>query len=115
MRRVDPTTVLVVPWYEREDFEKLRLVNQGQPLPLSYNAWLDSAFSHMRQQLAQGCALKIVTIHLDDYFTWLASEGELDSAKARQRYIKELSAAGSQLPGSTLNTDVPWPEFPAAC
>lgn len=112
MKQVDPMSVLVVPWYERGDFEQLRLVSQGSALPLSYNAWLDSAFSHMRQLLSQGRALKIVTIHLDDYFTWLENGGQTDSAETRRRYIKELSAAGSQLPGATLDTDVPWPGFP---
>jgi hypothetical protein len=115
MREVDPsTTVLVVPWYERSDFEKLRGMSEGRRFPRKYEDWLDHAFVEMRKILAKGCALKIVTIHLDDYFSWLGNEDEVDSASARIRYIAELAKIGTELPGSLTRTDMPWPGFPAA-
>lgn len=114
MKRIDPTTVLLVPWYERKDFEKIRDISQGERLPGTYDAWLDNAFRDMRRLLAQGCALKIVTIHLDDYYAWLANEAEVDSAAARSRYIQEQSTVGSQLSGPTVQTAAPWPGFPTA-
>lgn len=110
MKHVDPTTVLLVPWYERQDFQKLRRMSQAACLPDTYAAWLDNAFRNMRQLLAQGCAVKIVTIHLDEYFAWLANEREADTAAARSRYIQEQSTVGSQLSGPVA--DAPWPGFP---
>jgi hypothetical protein len=114
MQRVDPTTVLVVPWYERGDYEAIREMSGGKCAPFSYEAWLDNAFRDMRELLAKGCALKIVTIHLDDYLAWLENEGERDSRSARSRYIAALALVGSQLDGAPLHTDAPWPGFPTA-
>jgi hypothetical protein len=114
MQRIDPTTVLVVPWYERKDFETLRRMSHGNKLPSSYESWLDNAFGEMRQLLATGCALKIVTLHLDDYFSWLESEAEVDSIPTRMRYIGKLAETGSKLSGSRVRTDAPWPGFPTS-
>ncbi|AOO81615.1 hypothetical protein [Bosea vaviloviae] len=117
MQRVDLTTVLVVPWYERKDFERMRLMSpsdglsRSDGLPISYEAWLDSAFRDMRQLLARGCALKIVTVHLDDYLTWLASEAEADTAAMRSRYVRELSTIGSRLDGPVMRNDASWSGF----
>jgi hypothetical protein len=112
MQRVDTTTVLVVPWYERKDFEALRRMSQGNALPPRYETWLDNAFDEMRQLLSTGCALKIVTLHLDDYFAWLKAEDACDSTSARMRYLKALAEPGSNLSGSRMRTDAPWPGFP---
>jgi hypothetical protein len=117
MQHVDPTTVLVVPWYERKDFERMRLMcpsdglSRSDSLPISYDAWLDNAFRDMRQLLATGCALKIVTVHLDDYLSWLASTAEADTAAMRSRYIKELSTIGARLDGPVTRNDASWSGF----
>ena len=113
MPATETTTVLVVPWYERRDFDRMRrMPAQGRDMPSSYDAWLDRAFQDMRELLARGCALKIVTIHLDDYLAWLEDEGAPDSVDMRSRYIRELSLHGSQLSGARLDADTPWPSFP---
>jgi hypothetical protein len=114
MQKIDPTTVLVVPWYERADYEAIREMSGGKSAPSSYEAWLDNAFRDMRELLAKGCALKIVTIHLDDYVAWLENEAERDSRSARSRYIAALALVGSQLDGAPLHADAPWPGFPTA-
>jgi hypothetical protein len=109
---VDRTIVTVVPWYERKDYDKIRCMRDGARLPGSYEAWLENAFRDMRQLLARGCALKIVTIHLDEYFAWLSREGRPDSDAARSRYITELGRAGTQLANASTSgegTSLNWP------
>lgn len=112
MKQAGQTTVLVVPWYERKDYNKMRRMRQRENLPKSYEAWLENAFREMRYLMTKGFAVKIVTIHLDDYFGWLKREGYTDSEEVRSRYIAELAKSGSQLPNAALHTGPPWPGFP---
>jgi hypothetical protein len=74
-------------------------MSQCNELPPKYKTWLDNAFDEMRQLLSTGCALKIVTLHLNDYFAWLKAEDACDSTSARKSYLKALAEPGSNLSG----------------
>lgn len=91
MQGPDSSDFVVLPWYERDDFEKLRLMTGGEHLPVSYDAWLREATAEARRQRQSGRSLRIVPLHVDDYFAWLGEQAEADTREARLRYLSEIA------------------------
>lgn len=112
MTRNGSPTVILVPWYERLDFEQLLKLTKCSGFPKRYDAWLDQIFLEMRRILSSGFAMKIVTVHVDSYFFWLRSETRSDCAEARADYIGHLAQSGSTPSGYHVRTDMAWPGFP---
>lgn len=97
----DRATVILVPWYGPEDFERLRLMNDGRFMPICYESWRDQAVQRVRKLLSDGYATQIIRLNIEDYFDWLRARCEPDTAQTRLRYLHFKSGqAGDAVHGS---------------
>lgn len=101
-------TVVLVPWYEQEDFHRLRQMPNGNYLPPDYDKWRSQAVNRTRDLLAQGVSAQLVRLNIERYFDWLFQHDAPDTASTRLRYLYQLSGeAGCEV------VDVCWPEPPS--
>jgi hypothetical protein len=101
--------VVLVPWYEQEDFVRLRQMLNGKYLPSDYAKWRDRAVAETQALLAQGHSAQLVRLNIERYFGWLCERCEPDTTSARLHYLYHLSGeAGCEV------IDVCWPEPPHA-
>lgn len=85
----------VLPWYEREDFQRLwELAADRNDIPPDYEVWYAAALNVMNTWLARGRALQIVRINPDEFLSWLRAKGLQNTAATRLQYVEE-KASGS--------------------
>lgn len=90
---VDAYTV-ALPWYSREDFDRLwELAHDHDDIPRDYDIWHAAAQNVISEWLARGKALQIVSIRPDEFLAWLEAEGLPNTAATRLKYV-EAKAAG---------------------
>ncbi|SDH79721.1 hypothetical protein [Bosea robiniae] len=98
---------VALPWYEREDYQRLwELADDRDEMPGDYEAWHAAALSVINAWLARGRALQIVTIRPDEYLAWLEMEGLTNTAQTRLKYVEcKASGAGSETGGLGVAAD----------
>lgn len=98
---------VALPWYEREDYQRLwELAHDRDEMPGDYEVWHAAAVDVMNAWLARGRALQIVTVRPDEFLAWLEAEGLPNSAAARLKYVEgKASSAGSETGGIGLAID----------
>lgn len=101
-----------LPWYEREDFDRLwELAGDHDVVPRDYDLWHARALAVIHAWLSRGRALQIVTIKPEEFLAWLAERDLPNVAATRLRYVEEKArAAGSVAGGNGLHA----PAGPAA-
>lgn len=99
-----PASIVLVPWYEPEDFYRLRLMCHGRHLPHSYDEWQRQAVAATNDLLSRGVAAQIVRLNIEDYFNWLYDRSEADTAPVRIEYLRQLSEKAGCMIGETC-----WP------
>jgi hypothetical protein len=83
---------VAMPWYEREDFERLwELAHDHDEMPRDYDMWHANAVEVMNAWLAKGRALQIVTVRPGPFLEWLAARDMPNTAETRRRYVEELA------------------------
>lgn len=91
--------VLFIPWYSQGDFAALHQIDRGRRLPPSYDRWLEQANEALLGALEKDQAVRINHVGFEDYLTWVADGGRVDSPMTRLRYIARV-ATGARLPGA---------------
>jgi hypothetical protein len=93
MEKIDGGYVIVLPWYDRDEFERLsKMSNEGQ-MPATYEQWKAQTEHAAKTALARGLALELIPVRADEYFAWLTTQCRTDSAETRARYMEELAAS----------------------
>lgn len=96
MRPLDETYTVAMPWYEESEFAELwALAHDREQMPPDYSVWLRNATQAMKNMLARGRAVQVVTIRLGPYHAWLATRSLQCTAATRRRYVEELVVGGS--------------------
>lgn len=92
---------VALPWYEREDYQKLwELAHDRDEMPGDYEVWHAAALSVMNAWLARGRALQIITIRPDEFLAWLEAGNLPNNAATRLKYVEEkATSAGSETGG----------------
>lgn len=98
---------MLVPWYEQDDFIRIRQMRNGVYLPPCYSAWREQAVAKVRELLATGAAAQVVGVRIDAYFQWLCERGVADTVTSRRQYLYYLSGEAAY-----EIRDVCWPEPP---
>jgi hypothetical protein len=98
---------VALPWYEREDFQRLwELAHDRDDMPGNYDVWRAAAVRVVNAWLARGRALQIVTIKPDEFLAWLEDKGLPNTAATRLKYVEEkASGAGSETGGVGIAAD----------
>jgi len=106
-RRREPLAVAIGPepvqvaiaWYDRKSFSQLReLASDPEALDESYEAWLSSAESTLRQLQEQGLAAFRFPLDVAAAAAWAREQGRPFNGAARAEYVTE--AAREQGTGS---------------
>lgn len=98
---------VALPWYEREDYQRLwELAHDHDEMPGDYEVWHAAALHVINAWLARGRALQIVTIKPEEFLSWLEKEGLQNTAAARLKYVEGKAAgAGSETGGLGVAAD----------
>ncbi|KRE04325.1 hypothetical protein ASE61_25695 [Bosea sp. Root670] len=98
---------VALPWYERDDFQRLwELAHDRDEMPSDYDVWLAAALSVMNAWLARGRALQIVTIRPEEFLAWLEAAGLPNTAATRLKYVEcKAASAGSETSGLGISAD----------
>lgn len=106
MRPTVEAYTVALPWYEREDFQRLwELAHDRDEMPSDYDEWHRQAIAVVNAWLARGRALQIVTIRPDEFMAWLDSKGLPNTAASRRRYVEsKATEAGSETDGTGIAT-----------
>ncbi len=90
--KVKPTVdrcTAALPWYEREDCERLWDLAHGKAeMPKGYDVW-HAAARVINEWLARGRGLEIVRLKPDEFLSWLDAQGQPDPAASRLKYVEE--------------------------
>lgn len=99
MRPTIESYTVALPWYEREDFDRLwELALDRDEMPRDYDIWHATAMGVINAWLARGRALQIVTVRPAEFLAWLSERGLPNTAETRRRYVEEkATAAGSEI------------------
>lgn len=80
----------VLPWYEKDDFQLLwELASDRDEIPADYDVWHAAALRVLREWLARGRALQIVTVKPNEFLAWLNDRGLPNTAATRLKYVEE--------------------------
>lgn len=98
---------VALPWYEREDFQRIwELAHDHDDIPSDYDVWHAAALEVINAWLARGRALQIVTIRPDELLAWLEAKGLPNTAETRLKYVEErATTAGSETGGLGIASD----------
>lgn len=107
----DLDRVVLVPWYEPDDFARLRHMRGNSSLPPSYDRWQEEAKEQVQQLLATGVAAQIVSLRVDDYLAWLSLSCAADTPQSRLAYLAHLAVEAGCL-GRQETHATSWPGFP---
>lgn len=90
---------VALPWYEREDFQRLwELAHDHDEMPGDYDVWHAAALDVINAWLERGRALQIITIRPDEFLAWLRVRGLPNTAATRLKYVEEKAArSGSEI------------------
>lgn len=90
---------VALPWYEREDFDRLwELAHDHDEMPRDYDVWHAAAMDTISAWLARGRTLQIVTVKPAEFLAWLSERDLPNTAETRRRYVEEkATAAGSEM------------------
>ncbi len=95
-KQVKPTVdayTVAMPWYERDDFQKLwELAHDRDEMPSCYEEWHRNAVAVMNAWLSRGRALEIVTIRPHELLTWLRQTGLPNTAASRLKYVEQRAS-----------------------
>lgn len=99
MRPTVEAYTVALPWYEREDFQRLwELARDHDDMPRDYDVWHAAALDVINAWLARGRALQIVTIRPDEFLAWLEAQSLPNIAATRLKYVEEKAReAGSEM------------------
>lgn len=87
---------IAMPWYEREDFDRLlALADDRNQMIADYDRWHLQAMAVAKEFLARGQALQIVTIKPDEFLEWLTSQDLPNIAANRRRYVEMRAMTGT--------------------
>lgn len=99
---LDAYTV-ALPWYEREDFDRLwELSDDHYDVPRDYDLWRETALSVVNAWLARGRALQIIAVKPDQLLPWLKENGLPNNADSRRRYVEQLAAGSDGVAGNVI-------------
>lgn len=100
---------IAMPWYEREDFDRLlALADDREQMTANYDVWHSKAMAAAQEFLARGQALQIVTIRPDEFLEWLRSEDLLNTSANRLRYVEmRATTAAAIVADNTEAEDAP--------
>lgn len=89
---------VALPWYEREDFQRLwELAHDRGDMPSDYETWHEAAFRVMNAWLAQGRTVQIVTIKPDEFLAWIRARNLPNTAETRLQFVQsKAKRAGSE-------------------
>ena len=85
-------SIILVPWYEADDFYRFRRMQGGSNMPSSYDEWLGKAVREVTRLLAKGQAVQIVRLTPDTYFEWLTRRCAADTNEERLAYLGDMTA-----------------------
>lgn len=89
MKPTAETCTVALPWYEREDYQRLwDLAHDRNEMPADYEVWHAAALGVISAWLARGRALQIVTVKPDEFLAWLQDEGLTNTAASRLKYVE---------------------------
>ena len=99
MRPTIESYTVALPWYERDDFDRLwELAHDHDEMPRDYDVWHAAAMEVINAWLARGRALQIVTVRPAEFLAWLGERSLPNTAETRRRYVEEkAAAAGSEM------------------
>lgn len=89
---------VAMPWYSRDDFNRLAEIAQdGDSAPASYDDWKRQAEKVAAQYLANGKALQLVTVHVDELMAWLKERNLPNTTANRIRFVEAKVASPDQV------------------
>ncbi len=107
MKPTAETYTVALPWYEREDYQRLwDLAHDRSEMPACYEVWHAAAPDVISGWLARGRALQIVNVKPDEFLAWLQNEGLINTAATRLKYVEtKARGAGSEAGGLGVAAD----------
>jgi len=101
---------LAMPWYEREDFDRLRaLADDRHQMIADYDRWHLQAMAVAQKFLARRKALQIITIRPNEFLEWLSSQDLPNTSASRLRYVEMRAMAGTAAIAKPESENVIWP------
>lgn len=87
----NPTEILAMTWYRREDWEELLSVfEDAHLLPPTYDHWLERAEAGRKQYESSGALVEKVYIEPGSFPAWCRKRNLKADAEARTRYANEF-------------------------
>lgn len=81
-----------IPWYRRDDYERIRAVMvDGHRLPPTFAAWLKAAQQVIEQLHRQGAVAVKAHVDPDAFVSWCAARGLQVDADARQQFAAAVA------------------------
>jgi hypothetical protein len=87
-----PIRAIGIPWYELEDYERVKTVMEdGHLLPNVYSLWRLKAEQAERQLRRQGNLVVRAHLRADEFAAWCKSRGLNIDAKARTQFASDIA------------------------
>lgn len=97
MNPTDEAYTVAMPWYGREDFQRLwEMTCECGEMPGDYDVWHAAAVKVMLDWLARGRTLQIVSVKPDALLAWLEARGLPNTPSARVQYVQDRAKQASR-------------------
>jgi len=79
---------VAIAWYHRDDYAKIKvLMDDGEVLPESYDAWLRQVESIVRIEQSRGSSVLKAVILPDAFVAWCKATSQRPNVDARTRHV----------------------------
>ena len=80
--------IVAIAWYERETYEEIRaLMDDGEVLPETYEAWLGQAFAVVTAETSRGSIVIKAGILPDAFIDWCLGTNQRPNVSSRTRHV----------------------------
>ena len=80
--------IVAIAWYDRESYEETRtLMDDGDVLPVTYDAWLGQALAVVSAEKSRGSIVLKARILPDAFIDWCLGTNQRPSMSSRTRYV----------------------------
>ena len=80
--------IVAIAWYDREAYEEIRtLMDDGEVLPETYDAWLGQAFRVVATEKSRGSIVIKARILPDPFIDWCLATNQRPNVSSRTRHV----------------------------
>jgi hypothetical protein len=89
----EPARRVGLPWYRREDYQRIReMMTDRHNLASSYETWLAAAENNETVGRGAGLQIRRILIEPEAFARWCAAKGLEPDAAARRDYVADKNA-----------------------